>query len=309
MAGQINIDSTDIESTLAMLGESVGNLENDTYSYVNDNYDVLEDLGLVDNSVTKVKKQISDLVRNQNRVITDLKNHLETYYQTENEIVDYIKNFEGTDVSKPVAVVDVTSDYVKSTMDSVAGKNVTKGDAVKFIKSINEEVEGILYENIRKNAQRMDNTIDELVLNPKKSGLLTEIVKKVCGDTNTDIDITNSLKTAKVQRTLATKMGTSHAAKLMKDTSLSALPYLQSEAEKEGFKLEDILYNPENESKLFDGIKDLYLGKSTDKYTPEEAEINNFRSYINSVAESVNKTAEELLSDISNLDTIKKGMK
>ena len=77
MAGQINIDSTDIESTLAMLGESVGNLENDTYSYVNDNYDVLEDLGLVDNSVTKVKKQISDLVRNQNRVITDLKNHLE----------------------------------------------------------------------------------------------------------------------------------------------------------------------------------------------------------------------------------------
>mgnify|MGYP007032372411 CR=1 FL=1 len=54
MPGQINIDSTDIESTLAMLGESVGNLENDTYSYVNDNYDVLEDLGLVDNSVTKV---------------------------------------------------------------------------------------------------------------------------------------------------------------------------------------------------------------------------------------------------------------
>ena len=308
MAGQINIDSTDIEETLSMLGDSVGTLEGDTYSYVNDNYDVLEDLGLVDNSVTKVKKQIDELVRSQNKVIVDLKNHLETYYQTENEIVDYIKNFEGG-FKENNTIVDVTSEYTASTIDNVsAGKNVTKGDAVKFIKSVSEEVEGILYDNIRKNGLRMDNTIDELVLDPKKSGLLTEIVKKVCGDTNTDIDISNTIKTAKVQRTLANKMGTSHAAKLMKDTSLSSLPYLEAEAKKTGFKLEDILYDPDKADVYFEKVNDLYLGKSSDDYELEEEEINNFRNYINTVAESVNKTAEELLSDISNIDTIKKGI-
>ena len=306
MAGQINIDSTDIEQTLSILGESVGTLEGETYSYVNDNYDVLEDLGLVDDSVTKVKKQINELVRNQNKVIVDLKNHLESYYETENEIVDFIKNFEGTD-NIPVSTVEISSEYVKSSIDNTTGKNVTKGDAVKFIKSVSEEVEGILFENIRKNGARMDNTIDELVLDPKKSGLVTEIVKKVCGDTNTDIDVSNSLKTAKVQRTLANKMGKSHAAKLMKDTSLSALPYLQSEAEKEGFKLEDILYDPEKADIYFDKVNDLYLGNTNDSYTLEE--INNFREYINSVAESVNKTAEELLSDKNNIGTIKKGIK
>ena len=306
MAGQINIDSTDIEETLTLLGDSVGTLEGETYTYVNDNYDVLEDLGLVDNSVTKVKNQINELVRNQNKVILDLKDHLETYYETENEIVDYIKNFEGTD-NDQVSVVDVTSSYVTSSIDNISnGKNVTKGDAVKFIKSVSEDVEGILYENIRKNAARMDNTIDELVLNPKKSGLLTEIVKKVCGDTNTDIDVSNTIKTAKVQRTLANKMGTSHAAKLMKDTSLSALPYLQSEAEKEGFKLEDILYDPDKADVYFDKVNELYLGNTSDTYTLDE--INNFREYINSVAESVNKTVEELLSDKNNIDTIKKGI-
>ena len=306
MAGQINIDSTDIEETLTLLGDSVGTLEGETYTYVNDNYDVLEDLGLVDNSVTKVKNQINELVRNQNKVILDLKDHLETYYETENEIVDYIKNFEGTD-NTPVSVVDVTSSYVTSSIDNISnGKNVTKGDAVKFIKNVSEDVEGILYENIRKNAARMDNTIDELVLNPKKSGLLTEIVKKVCGDTNTDIDVSNTIKTAKLQRTLANKMGTSHAAKLMKDTSLSALPYLQSEAEKEGFKLEDILYDPEKADVYFDKVNELYLGNTSDTYTLDE--INNFREYINSVAESVNKTVEELLSDKNNIDTIKKGI-
>ena len=306
MAGQINIDSTDIEETLTLLGDSVGTLEGETYTYVNDNYDVLEDLGLVDNSVTKVKNQINELVRNQNKVILDLKDHLETYYETENEIVDYIKNFEGTN-NTPVSVVDVTSSYVTSSIDNISnGKNVTKGDAVKFIKNVSEDVEGILYENIRKNAARMDNTIDELVLNPKKSGLLTEIVKKVCGDTNTDIDVSNTIKTAKLQRTLANKMGTSHAAKLMKDTSLSALPYLQSEAEKEGFKLEDILYDPEKADVYFDKVNELYLGNTSDTYTLDE--INNFREYINSVAESVNKTVEELLSDKNNIDTIKKGI-
>ena len=306
MAGQINIDSTDIEETLTLLGDSVGTLEGETYTYVNDNYDVLEDLGLVDNSVTKVKNQINELVRNQNKVILDLKDHLETYYETENEIVDYIKNFEGTD-NNQVSIVDVTSSYVTSSIDNISnGKNVTKGDAVKFIKSVSEDVEGILYENIRKNAARMDNTIDELVLNPKKSGLLTEIVKKVCGDTNTDIDVSNTIKTAKVQRTLANKMGTSHAAKLMKDTSLSALPYLQSEAEKEGFKLEDILYDPDKADVYFDKVNELYLGNTSDTYTLDE--INNFREYINSVAESVNKTVEELLSDKNNIDTIKKGI-
>ena len=164
MAGQINIDSTDIEETLSMLGDSVGTLEGDTYSYVNDNYDVLEDLGLVDNSVTKVKKQIDELVRSQNKVIVDLKNHLETYYQTENEIVDYIKNFEGG-FKENNTIVDVTSEYTASTIDNVStGKNVTKGDAVKFIKSVSE---GMLLKEM------LLNSLKVLVKKLKESYMIT----------------------------------------------------------------------------------------------------------------------------------------
>ena len=307
MAGQINIDSTDIEETMSMLGDSVGSLENDTFSYIND-CNVLEDLGLVDDSVTKVKRQVNDLVVSQNKVIKDLKEHLETYYQTENEIVDYINNFDkDKDYTTNVAV---NSEYEESTMDNVSsGKNVTKGDVVKFIKGINEDIEKVLFNNIRKNATNMDTTIDELVLNPKKSGLLTEILKKLCGDTNTDIDTSNTLKTAKVQRTLANKMGTSHAAKMMKDTSLSALPYLNAEAEAHGFKLEDILYDPSKEDELLNGINNLYVGKHSDSYKPDDTEIEIFRNYINGVSDTVGITVEELLSDTKYLGDIKKGLK
>ena len=310
MSGKISINSSDVEETISLLRDSLGEIESNTSSYVNNNYGVLEELGLVDTGVATVKRQINDIVKSQTKVIKDLNDHLEMYYETENEIVDFINGFD--DAKEAVKTVEVNSDYNNIEIDDVEeGKNISKTDLVKFIKNMSPDVEKILLKNLKKNAEVFDTTVDELLFNPKKAGLLCEILKKLCGDTNLEIDVSNSIKAKNVQKSLILKIATTSLEivnGVLWASLASSLPFMKSFAKKKNKKLEDLVYKEESREELLEGFRDLYIGKGTDDYTPTRNEVDSFRNYVNNVADYNKTSPEQLLSNVNNLDSIRRGV-
>ena len=310
MSGQINISSDQVEQTIALLNDSIESVETNASSYVNDNYNVLQELGLVDKSVTTVKRQINDIVKSQTKVIKDLNDHIETYLDTENEIVDFINNYYSTKES--AKIVNVDSDYKEADLDEFTeGKNITKGEIARFIRDMNPEIEEILLKNLNKQAKRFDTTTDELLFDPKRSGLLVEILKKLCGDTNMDIDVSNSIKTASTQKSLVVKVATT-ALEIVNGALWASLagtlPYLKASAKEKKMKVEDLVYKEENKNALRESLDNLYLGKGTKEYTPTLNEINSFRYYVNNLSDRYNSTPEQFLSNSNNIDIMKRGM-
>ncbi len=310
MSGKISISSSDVEETISLLKGSLEDIETNTSSYVNDNYGVLEELGLVDTGVATVKRQINDIVKSQTKVIKDLNDHLESYYETENEIVDFINGFDNA--KEQVKVANAKSDYENVEFDNVEeGKNISKTDLVKFIKSLNPDVEKILLKNLKKNAKTFDTTVEELLFNPKKAGLLCEILKKLCGDTNLEIDVSNSIKAKNVQKSLLLKIATTSLEivnGVLWASLAGSLPYMKSFAKKKNKKVEDLVYKQESREELLEGFRDLYVGKGIDDYTPTRQEIDSFRNYINNVADYNKTSPEQLLSNVNNIDSIKRGV-
>jgi hypothetical protein len=310
MSGKISISSSDVEETISLLKGSLEDIETNTSSYVNDNYGVLEELGLVDPGVATVKRQINHIVKSQTKVIKDLNDHLESYYETENEIVNFINGFDNA--KEQAKVVDVKSDYENVEIENVEeGKNISKTDLVKFIKSLNPDVEKILLKNLEKNAKIFDTTVEELIFNPKKAGLLCEILKKLCGDTNLEIDVSNSIKAKNVQKSLLLKIATTSLEivnGVLWASLAGSLPYMKSFAKKKNKKVEDLVYKQESREELLEGFRDLYVGKGIDDYTPTRQEIDSFRNYINNVADYNKTSPEQLLSNVNNIDSIKRGV-
>ncbi len=311
MSGEISINSSDIQDSISILRDSLGELESNTYSYVNDNYGALEELGLVDKSLITVKRQINDIAKEQNKVIKDLKDHLDTFVETENEIVDFIKNYDNT--KETVTYVSPESEYEEVDLDDVSyGKNISKDNLIKFIKEINVDVEKVLLKNLIRQADKFGTTLDELLTNPKKSGLLSELLKKLCGDTNLDINTTASIKAAKVQNELIRKIamtGLDVINGILWASLAGSFAHLNKVAKSKNVKLEDLVHKDENKEKLMGGFRDLYLGKGTGGNTPTDNEIYSFREYVNRVAERNNTTPEQLLSNSNNVEILKKGVR
>ena len=305
----ISIDSNEINDIINKIGDSVIDLQNNAYKHVDSDYDTLENLELVGDGLTTTKRGIDKVIEEEVNIIKVLKDHLDTYSETEEEIVRYIKSFDysKTGVKKAAS----TTDYDKSDMDDIRTERKISNSNIKdFITEIDTPVEKILLKNINKNATLFSTDIDDLLSNPEKSGLLVEVLKKICGDTNTDINTKNTLDSQDIQKTLLSKLidnDTNIFAGIIGSSLLVALPYVSKKGENENISFEDLLYKDENKDKLLETLDDLYQGKPLDGYDLQETEVNCFREYINDVAEANNMTVEDLLSSSANLDLIKKG--
>ena len=168
----------------------------------------------------------------------------------------------------------------------------------------------IFLANINKNASLFTTDINDLLLNPEKSGLLVEILKKICGDTNTDIDTKNTDESKNIQKFLVDKLNDNEDniySAVVGKSLVSALPYLSKKSENEGIKLSDLIYKEENKDLLLNTLDDLYQGKPLNDYDLKTEEISSFREYINDISDKNNISVESLFSDVSNLNLIKKG--
>ena len=308
--GIININSNEINDVISKLNDSINDLQNNAYEHVDRDYSDLSELDLLGDGINNTKTGINKVIEAETNVIKLLKNHLETCYNTEEEIVNYINSFDYS--NNKVNRVNSFSEYEQSDMDEVRNERIiTKSNIKDFITESNTSIQKILLKNINKNVSLFTTDVNELLINPEKSGLLVEILKKICGDTNIEIDTTNTNATKNIQKILLAKINnndTNIYSEIIGKSLLVALPYIAKKSENEKIKFDDLLYKEENKEKLLGTLNDLYQGKNIDGYSLTIDEINNFREYINDVADANNIKVENLLTEVANLDLIKKGV-
>ena len=308
--GIISINSNDVNDIIKKIGDCVIELQNNAYQHVDSDYGTLSDLELVGDGLTVTKKGIDAVIEKETNLISTLKDHLDTCSSTEDEIVRYINSFDYN--KEKVKKATSSSEYEKTDMDYVSeGRVITNASISEFIAGIDTGLDIVLLKNINKNVELFTTDINDLLINPEKSGLLVEILKKICGDTNTEIDTDSTADTISIQRALLGKLNDDDPniySEIIGKSLLVALPYVSKKSENENISFEDLLYKDENKEKLLGTLNDLYQGKPQDGYNLQDTEVNNFREYINDVAETNNLSVEELFSNTSNLDLIKKGV-
>ena len=305
----ISIDSNEINEIIKKIGDSVIDLQNNAYQHVDNDYNTLEELELVGEGLTTTKRGIDKVIEEEAKIIKLLKNHLDVYKETEEEIVAYINSFDYSKTNTKRA--SSASKYDESDLDDVmTERRISNRNIKDFITGMDPSLEKILLKNINKNTSLFSADINDLLINPEKSGLLVEVLKKICGDTNTDINTKSTVGSMNIQKALLEKLTdneTNIFSSIIGSSLLVALPYVSKKSEEENISFEDMLYKDENKEKLLGALDDLYQGKPLDGYELQDAEVNSFREYINTVAENNNMQVEDLLSSTANLDLIKKG--
>ena len=307
--GKIWINSNDVDAVIRKISDSVIELQNNAYTHVDKDYKDLEEAGLITTGTDTTKKGIDALINKEVDLIKLLQDHLDTCKKTEDEIVSYINSF---DYSKGVVKRSTaSSSYDKSTVDEVrTERKISNTNLIDFISGLDYPLEKILLVNINKNASLFTTDINNLLLNPEKSGLLVEVLKKICGDTNTDIDTKTTLESKNIQKCLLEKLTDNDDniySTVIGKSLLSALPYVSKKSENENIKFDDLIYGEDNKNMLLDTLNDLYKGKPLEGYDLKSEEINCFREYINGISEKSNISVESLFSDVNNLNLIKKG--
>lgn len=308
--GIISINSEDVNDIIKKIGDCVIELQNNAYQHVDSDYGTLSELELVGDGLTVTKQGIDAVIEKETKLISTLKDHLDTCSSTEDEIVRYINSFDYN--KEKVKKATSSSEYEKTDMDFVSkGRIISNASISEFIEGIDTDLDIILLKNINKNVELFTTDINDLLINPEKSGLLVEILKKICGDTNTEIDTDSTDATTAIQRALLGKLNDDDPniySEIIGKSLLVALPYVSKKSENENISFEDLLYKDENKDKLLGTLNDLYQGKPQDGYNLQDTEVNNFREYINDVAEANNLSVEDLFGNTSNLDLIKKGV-
>ena len=307
--GKIWINSNDVDEVVRKMSDSVIELQNNAYTHVDNGYKGLEETGIITTGTDTTKKGINSIISKEVNLINIIKDHLQTCKDTEDEIVNYISSF---DYSKSyVNRANASSSYDSSTVDEVrTERKISNSNITSFIENMDYPLQKIFLANINKNASLFTTDINNLLLNPEKSGLLVEVLKKICGDTNTDIDTKNTIEAKNIQRFLVDKLNDNDDniySTVIGKSLVSALPYLSKKSENEGIKFDDLIYGDSNKELLLNTLDDLYQGKPLDGYDLKSEEISCFREYINDLSEKSNISVESIFSDVNNLNLIKKG--
>ena len=315
VAGQINIDSTTLSTCISHLNSSKTSLENDAKAALESAFAALTACGLFTSGLAQLKAAIESLVTSHDTVISALSSHLSQMQDTE----DQISNLLGTYTYGGGGSYSgggggsysggLTSQYDDSTMDQKQqGKIISTDDLSTSISDVEYSGMKTILEDIAKKATEYETTLTELLLNPEKSGLLVEILKKINGDTSADIDTTSTEATAKIQKILLSKLNSYEEnifASLSDKSILVAMKYLTEFAKTKGLTLDQLLYDDQYSAKLMIALRNCYDGKPVGDYTPTEEEVNGVKAAIDEIAKKNNTTVDSLLSSTKNVDKIK----
>ena len=314
IAGQINIDSTTLSACISHLQNSKTSLETDAKTAITSAFSALEACGLFTSGLAQLKAAIESLVTSHDTVISSLNTHLSQMQQQETQIQDYIGGYTGGYSGGGSSggggySGGSQSQYEESTMEHTdQGKKISDSELSTSISGV--EIDGMktLLSDLIKKAGEYGTTLTELLLNPEKSGLLVEILKKLNGDTNAEIDTTSTDATNTIQKTLLAKLSSYDEnifASLSEKSILVAMKYLTEFAKTKGLTLDQLLYDDNYTAKLMIALRNCYDGKPVGDYTPTAEETAGVKAALDEIAKKNNMTVDSLLSSTKNIDKIK----
>jgi len=309
MNGQVNINTNELNSAISILSSTSSTLENDAISAITSDFAPLTSVGLFTSGLESIKSAIETLINNQKQFIASLQAHLSAMEQQENQIDDFINSYSTGPRTSTGPATTSSSSYDDSNIgDQDDGKKINTADVTASINEITYETAKTWLANIAAKAKEYGTTITELLLNPEKSGLLYEILKKILGDTDANIDTTSTADTNNIQKILLAKLSgldKNAFASLSESSILKCMTYLTEFAKNKGITVTDLLFDSSNNAKYLIALRNLYDGRATGDYTPTEEETKAAKEYIDAIAKKEGKTVDNLLSSSSNADKLK----
>lgn len=299
--GEIEINSEEIYATSSIIKETSTTLEA-MLPIVTGSFSVLEELGFFSEGLSKISRQIENLIAANEMIDSRLISHIEDIQAMEQSLLNLASSSSGSG--------SYYGRYTGSSGGSTQGSsvstdNVSKGTQVndeQINKSITEmdspkETEFLSFVEVNKG----DTSLSELFLDPSKSGLLLKLLKKFYGDTSDNLSDAVSDNSYTIQKDLLEKILNSDGAilsKLKEDSILVAKEYFDSIAKENNVKVSELILNDKNSEIYKKSLLSLYDGDEISKYNLKESDVMSFRSYLDKKAEEGKTSVEDYIAGI-----------
>lgn len=294
-SGKVSVNSDVVNNALSYIVNSCGTLEGNVLGKLPGNFEVLSELDLFSSGLTKLSKQVDEIVTTEKSIISTITEHLsqiaeseENLYQSFNSGIGSYSGGSSGGATGPSSGSDTTVDNQED------GKKIKADELMKSIQELdaNSIVELLNLINIKKDEK---TKLTDMLFDTSKSQELFTIIKELLKDQPLDENISlDDYK--KIQKTLLNRLMTAEFdIKGLTDSSiLTAKEYLVSIAKNNNVSPEDLILDSNYRNTLKVSLMKLYDGDGVSNVKNEE--IIAFRTYIDKVAKENDVTVEDLLN-------------
>lgn len=291
--GKVSINTDTVNQSLSKIANSCAVLESDISGKIPGNFQVLSDAGLLPSALTKLEKQISDLVTVHKSLSTQIATHLESVAQDENDLLGELNG--GKDGGKSGGNRSGGSSGGGTDVDDQDdGKKVNAKKLIEAIPKIDDKtfVELLNFLNVNKNKK---TSLIDLLFDTSKSEELFVLLRKAFGETK-ELENVKLDDYKEVQKVLLDAIFSKETIikELSDESILIAKEYLVGICKANNINPSDLLLDEKYRDLLKEGLQNLYDGK--DVNSTDEETIKKFRKYIDSVASKNNMDADKLLT-------------
>ena len=299
---KISINSEAAYNVMTYVANSCSILESDVSSKLSSGFDALTSLGFLDNSLSKVQSQVASLISAHNSIVSEIASHmtdvqnqedaLQNGYQNRTYGGGYSGGSNGGDGGE-AAHPDDTSTYELEEEDD--GLKISADELCDLLESVEGEYQKNLIDLINANKDS-DVSLIELLLDNTKSEKLYKALKKIFGD-KLNLEDMSLEDYEKVQKKLLNIIVNSEVdiPALSEKTVLSGKDYLSKVCKENNIDPSDLFFDDKYKHTLKQSLQDIYDGNVDN--TMSEDEVNNYRAYLDILADKNNTTVEDLIDN------------
>lgn len=299
---QISINSEAAYNVMTYVANSSSILESDVSSKLSSGFDALTSLGFLENSLSKVQSQVASLIKAHNSIVSEIASHMTDVQNQEDDLKNGYQNRsygggysggsnggDGGEAAHP----DDTSAYELQEEDD--GLKVSADELCDMLDLITGDYQKNLIDLIKANKDD-DVSLIELLLNTSTSEKLYKALKKIFGD-KLNIDDMSLEDYEKVQKKLLNLIVNSEVdiPALSEKTVLSGKDYLSKVCKDNNINPSDLFFDDKYKHTLKKSLQNIYDGNVEN--TMSEDEVNNFRSYLDVLADKNNTTVDDLIEN------------
>lgn len=300
---KVSINSNEISGIIASLNSSCNSLESEVSSKVKNTFQVLSDLGLVSNGITKIQQQAKSIVDVERSILSTISKHL-------GDVIDNEKNLNsgfnsGYSSNGSYSGGSVSTETGTSGSGSAEGSDIDV-DQTDEGKKINVEgfsqLVNLLTDDEKKSllellkSKKDDETeYVDLLLDTSNSEELFKLLKSILTDVEfEDLSLEDTKEVQKILLNAVVNSNTEYVD--LKDNSiLVAKEYLLNISKEYQISVGDLVLDDRYANVLKTSLIKLYNGTVDSSIT--EIEIEKFREFVNLRAVKKGITSEELLEN------------
>ena len=297
--GILEIDSQEIMSVLSSLEQFLNILQKDVKPIILSDFEGLKKTNLFSDGLENIIKQVELLTTNNQNMMTKIAVHMneiiELEQQLSTEANDYESQYSG-DNGEDSGIYFDFSDIVVNSVEQ--GNSIKNDDVIGLIPKLSETTQISLIKFLSMNKES-NASLNDLLFDEGKSGLLLKLLKKFYGNDSeyNPIEPTDSSIIAQKELLKVLNKNDKIDTFLYNHKVLVAKNYLSNVAQENNITFENFITDDAYNDLFMSSIKNIYDENTTGKYKIDSSTIESVKATISSIAEKNNISVETLLSD------------